>query len=148
MKDVKIRTYGIKELSEKIQARLFELGAEWVISGKEILHIYDPYIYIRQNKIRKGTIEFVFNEESLPEITYQDLLDMQPDKKTRQEKFYQWTWLANDNCLKPTDYLYNDEGYYYYNGVLEKSITIYEAIKQGKAWKLNPDNPVILEVEL
>jgi hypothetical protein len=148
MKNVKIRTYGIQELSEKIQARLFELGAVWAGGRSKVWHTDWPYLCVKNNILYYDDNVADFEKHTIPEVTYQDLLDMQPDKKTRQEKFYQWTWLANDNCLKPTDYLYNDEGYYYYNGVLEKSITIYEAIKQGKAWKLNPDNPVILEVEL
>ena len=148
MKDVKIRVYGIEELSERVQKELFRLGASWD-GNKVIKWELMPYLYVSDDDIgysNKSEEEF-FNNCVEPEVTLQDLIDMQPEPKKRQEKFYQWASFNLVNCLRSTDYLYNENGYYYREGKLVHDGNRSDDIKQGKAWKLNPDNPVILEVE-
>jgi hypothetical protein len=88
MKDVKIRTYGIKELSEKIQARLFELGVTWLTDNTEIQHWREYFLYVEDNELlySEGNDREYFEEQTNPEVTYQDLLDMQPDKSKQKMK--------------------------------------------------------------
>jgi hypothetical protein len=148
MKDVKIRTYGIKELSEKIQARLFELGAVWAGGRSKVWHTDWPYLCVKNNILYYDDNVADFEKHTIPEVTYQDLLDMQPDKKTRQEKFYLWAFISRLGQLTCTNYLYSDTGQGYEDGNCHDDGDITKDIQSGKAWKLNPDNPVILEVEL
>lgn len=149
MKDCKIRTYGIEEYSERVQKRLFELGCEWSSGLTDARYLHSFFLFVRNNEITKDDDnEIYFNNDPRPEVTLQDLIDMQPEKKKRQEKFYQWAYLSGDSQqLTSTKYLYSEKGKGLEKGKFYEDATITRDILQGKAWKLNPDNPVILEVE-
>jgi hypothetical protein len=105
MKDCKIRTYGIKELSEKIQARLFELGVTWLIDNTEIQHWKEYFLYVEGNMLSysKENEKEHFEEKPLPEVTYQDLLDMQPEKPKTKWYRHQYLVELSENCFSYQD---------------------------------------------
>ena len=95
----------------------------------------------------RGSVESAFYKKEVPELTLQDLLDMQSEKKTRQEKFYLWAYVDKDRDLSTGYYLHTDKAEKLEDGELVIDRELQQAISDGRAWKLNPDNPVILEVE-
>jgi hypothetical protein len=188
MKDCKIRTFGIAELSEKIQKELFRMECKWKDGSKTIKDRKAKYLYIRNNAISFGVDRDLFNYDPIPELHLEDLVAMEAEKKNeerhndlvdsliyalgnnkivinpelsklmeelknykptvikpkkRQEKFYLWAYVDRGS-LAISGCLYTDKGLSLSNIVFE---TLYEAISKGRAWKLNPDNPVVLEVE-
>jgi hypothetical protein len=72
MKDVKFRAKS-REHNIAFQKRMFELGVEWSHSGKNLVHINEPYLYIEKGHIACGETLSIFNESTYPEITLDDL---------------------------------------------------------------------------
>jgi hypothetical protein len=147
MKDCKIRTYGIAELSEKIQKELFRMGYKWKDGSKTIQYQTAPYLFVDGNLISYDYTNCVFEDSISPELHLEDLLAMEPEPKKRQEKFYPWMCLDKDKTLTLVIHLATEKGFYFLNGELTKGKELQQAISEGRAWKLNPDNPVVLEVE-
>ena len=51
MENMKIRTYGIKELSERVQKELFRLGCEWIGSGPNDIQKTNTYgLFLRKKE--------------------------------------------------------------------------------------------------
>jgi hypothetical protein len=87
MENLKIRTYGIKELSERVQKELFRLGYEWIFSGEVVLNTKsDDFIYIIDNEMcSSGARE---EEESCREITLYDLEQMKTPGEKKIVRYY------------------------------------------------------------
>ena len=71
MENMKIRTYGIKELSEKVQRELFRLGCAWASGNR---HYYDHihHIIVVKSEVITSSPDYL----TLKEVTLQDLIDM------------------------------------------------------------------------
>lgn len=79
MENLKIRTYGINELSERVQKELFRLGYLWFgetiqnINARQSSFLFaDTYKRITHDY---RNLEY-FNSHENKEVTLQDLIDM------------------------------------------------------------------------
>jgi hypothetical protein len=85
MKNLKFKVQS-PEHSAAIQKRLFELGYEWGISGKEVSYQNEPYIYCYQSKsIQYGDVKKDFNSKSSQLATLDDLYKDDREQLTVEE---------------------------------------------------------------
>ena len=76
---MKFRTHGNRNLSKAIQDKLFELGYQWSLFGREHAFVWTPFIYAKDDgSLLYGYSSGTFTTDPLQETTIEELFNMQP----------------------------------------------------------------------